>query len=77
MNHLANVRSEKVKKIARELLKKYPDKFTADFEENKKVIASLAKIPTTKLRNNIAGYITRLVSQSQPQSKEKSQTESD
>jgi len=77
MNHLANVRSEKVKKIARELLKKYPDKFTADFEENKKVIASLAKIPTTKLRNNIAGYITRLVSQSQPQSKEKSQTERD
>jgi len=77
MNHLANVRSEKVKKIARELLKKYPDKFTADFEKNKKVIASLAKIPTTKLRNNIAGYITRLVSQSQPQSKEKSQTERD
>jgi len=74
---LRNVRSEKVKKIARELLKKYPDKFTADFEENKKVIASLAKIPTTKLRNNIAGYITRLVSQSQPQSKEKSQTERD
>jgi len=74
---LRNVRSEKVKKIARELLKKYPDKFTADFEENKKVIASLAKIPTTKLRNNIAGYITRLVSQSQPQSEEKSQTESD
>jgi len=77
MDHLANVRSEKVKKIARELLKKYPDKFTADFEKNKKVIASLAKIPTTKLRNNIAGYITRLVSQSQPQSKEKSQTERD
>jgi len=56
---LRNIRSEKVKKIARELLKKYPDKFTADFEENKKVIASLAKIPVTKLRNNIAGYITR------------------
>jgi len=65
---LRNVRSEKVKKEAGELLKKYPDKFTADFEENKKVIASLAKIPTTKLRNNIAGYVTRLVSQSQPQS---------
>jgi len=62
---LGRVRSEKVKKIARELLKRYPDKFTADFEENKKVMASLAKIPSTKLKNTIAGYITRLVVRSQ------------
>jgi len=68
---------EKVKRAARELLRRYPDKFTTDFEENKKVIASLAKIPTTKLKNNIAGHIKRLASQSHPQSEEKSQTESD
>ena len=71
---LGNVRSEKVKRAARELLRRYPDKFTTDFEENKKVIASLAKIPSKKLRNNVVGYITRLVVRSQ--SEKTSQKES-
>jgi len=58
---LGNVRSEKVKRLAHELLKRYPNEFTSDFEENKKMIESLAVIPSTRLRNNIVGYITRLV----------------
>jgi len=58
---LGKVRPERVKKIARELLKRYPDKFTADFESNKKLLASLTKIASLKLRNRIAGYVTRLV----------------
>jgi len=58
---LGKVRPERVKKIARELLKRYPDKFTADFESNKKLLGSLSKISSTRLRNRIAGYITRLV----------------
>lgn len=62
---MGNVRSEKVKKIARELIKKYPDKFTANFEENKKILSSLVLVPSAKLRNSIAGYITRLVAISQ------------
>jgi len=63
---LGNVRPEKVKKIARELVKRYPDKFTTNFEENKKILSSLASIPSIRLRNSIAGYITRLISLSQP-----------
>jgi len=50
-----------VKKIAKELLKRYPDRFTADFESNKKILGTLSKISTIRLRNRIAGYITRLV----------------
>lgn len=69
---LGNVRPEKVKRIARELIRKYPDKFTVNFEENKKILSSIAYIPSTRLRNSIAGYITRLVSLSQPQSEENS-----
>ncbi len=59
---MGNVRPERVKRIANELLRRYPDKFTCSFEENKNVIMSLADIPSVKLRNRIAGYITRLVS---------------
>jgi len=50
-----------VKKIARELVKRYPDKFTTDFEDNKKLVETLVKMSSTKLRNRIAGYITRLI----------------
>lgn len=62
MKTLGKVRQEHLKKIARELVKRYPDKFSIDFQNNKKVVESLAQIPSTKLRNRIAGYITRLVS---------------
>lgn len=58
---MGKVRPERVKKIARELLKRYPDKFTTDFESNKKLLESLTKISSAKLRNRIAGYVTRLI----------------
>jgi len=58
---LGKVRPERVKKIAKEMLKRYPDKFTTDFENNKKLLGSLSKISSVRLRNRIAGYITRLV----------------
>lgn len=56
------MRPEYVKKIARELVELYPDKFSTEFQNNKKVVESLAHISSTKLRNRIAGYITRLLS---------------
>ncbi len=55
------MRPEHVKNAARELVELYPDKFTTDFQTNKKIVESLAQIPSTKLRNRIAGYITRLL----------------
>jgi small subunit ribosomal protein S17e len=58
---LGKVRPEYVKKIARELLGLYPNKFTQDFQKNKTAIDSLAKVQSSKLRNRIAGYITRLM----------------
>lgn len=57
---MGKVRPEKVKKVARELVKRYPDKLTTDFESNKKMLESMATINSPKLRNLIAGYITRL-----------------
>jgi len=58
---LGKVRPEKVKKVARELVKRYPAQFSTDFEGNKKFLGSVATIYSPKLRNRIAGYITRLV----------------
>ena len=37
------------------------EEFKETFEENKKIIERFAEIKSKKLRNIIAGYITRLV----------------
>jgi small subunit ribosomal protein S17e len=57
---LGKVRTEQVKRIARELLDRYPSKFTADFENNKQFVTELTNISSTKLRNRVAGYTARL-----------------
>ena len=59
---MGKVRTEQVKRIARELLNKYPQKFTTDFEKNKKYVNEYTNISSTKLRNRVAGYTTRLAS---------------
>jgi len=46
--------------MARELVERFPDKFTTNFENNKKLVDALTNISSTKLRNRIAGYTTRL-----------------
>ncbi|MHC3129186.1 MAG: 30S ribosomal protein S17e [Candidatus Bathyarchaeota archaeon] len=56
------MRTEQVKRIARELLDKYPNKFTADFENNKQFVTEFTNISSTKLRNRVAGYTARLAS---------------
>jgi len=57
---LGKVRTELVKRIAEELVERYPDKFNADFENNKKLVESFTTVSSAKLRNRIAGYITSL-----------------
>ena len=57
---MGKVRSEHVKKIARELVELHPDKFSTDFQTNKRGVESLVQVSSRKIRNRIAGYITRL-----------------
>jgi small subunit ribosomal protein S17e len=49
----------RVRRISEQLMKLYPDKFSSDYESNKKVISELAIIRSKLLRNEIVGYITR------------------
>lgn len=49
---------DRVRRISTELLEKYPDKFTVDFDENKKIINDISVVRSKILRNKIAGYIT-------------------
>ena len=63
MKAWGKVRIELEKRIARELVERFPDKFTTDFETNKKLVESLTNISSKKLRNKVAGYITQLQNQ--------------
>ena len=55
--------------MARRLLELYGDRFTTDFEQNKRLVMELTTIRAKKLRNRVAGYITRLVKRQLQQAK--------
>jgi small subunit ribosomal protein S17e len=57
---LGKVRTDTVKRAARELVEKFPDRFTTEYEANKLAVNELLRAPSKKLRNLIAGYVTRL-----------------
>jgi small subunit ribosomal protein S17e len=40
-------------------VRRFPDKFTDNFEENKRLVGLLLQGPSRKVRNQIAGYIAR------------------
>ncbi len=54
-------RALKTKRIVKLLLDKHPDRFSSDFEENKKAIEEVTTIASKPLRNRIAGHITKLL----------------
>ncbi|NPA86361.1 MAG: 30S ribosomal protein S17e [bacterium] len=58
---MGRVRPKFIKKTARELLEKYPQAFTKDFEHNKRMVALLTNITSKRVRNRVAGYIVHLL----------------
>jgi len=77
---LGNVRTEQIKRVAKELIKRFPDKFSVNFDENKHMVAQLTQGTTVKVRNQIAGYITRscagtMASESETEEEEAAESE--
>ena len=58
---MGKVRTVLVKRLSRELVERYHDSFTTNFDQNKEVIGELLTNTTKRLRNRIAGYVTRLM----------------
>ena len=56
---MGRVRPTYIKRVAIELVRSHPDKFTEDFDHNKGVVAELTDVDSITMRNRIAGYVTR------------------
>jgi len=62
---LGKVKTEQIKRTGKELMIRFPNKFSNNFEENKKLVDVLTEGTTIRVRNKIAGYITRTVALSE------------
>ncbi|OPY33696.1 MAG: 30S ribosomal protein S17e [Methanomassiliicoccales archaeon PtaU1.Bin124] len=56
---MGNIRPTYIKRVAIDLVQMYPRVFSADFENNKLMVNKLTTVSSIKMRNRIAGYITR------------------
>lgn len=57
---MGRIKTTFIKRKTKELLNAFEERFTTNFEENKKLVAQLTTVSSKKLRNIIAGYLTRL-----------------
>lgn len=62
--HMGRIKTQQVKRIGADLRKKYPESFKVAFDDNKQVVQQYADFPSKKLRNLVAGYLTRFVKKS-------------
>jgi len=58
---MGRVRTKTVKKSARKIVEKYYSRLTVDFQTNKRICDEIAVIPSKRMRNKIAGFVTHLM----------------
>ena len=58
---MGRIKTQLIKRTTFKLLELHRDEFKKDYDANKEVVARFADIQGKKIRNVIAGYITRLM----------------
>ena len=57
---MGRIKTSLIKRVGLDIMNNFGDKVSQDYEQNKKLVEELTGISSKKLRNIIAGYITRL-----------------
>lgn len=57
---MGRIKTKLVKRLTLELLERHREKLSNEFDTNKRLVAELMAGTSKKLRNVIAGYVTRL-----------------
>ena len=69
---MGRIKTLLIKRTARKLIIKFPGKFKDNFEGNKKVLAKIKDLEMDKkIRNSVAGYITRLIKREKKKKQQK------
>jgi len=58
---MGRIKTKLVKRVTNKIIEKYSDKLKKDFESNKEILRKLMDTPSKKIRNIIAGYVTRIM----------------
>ena len=58
---MGRIKTTLIKRTGKKLYSEHKDEFKDKFEYNKKIVDGLVDVQSKKLRNIIAGYVTRLV----------------
>ena len=56
---MGRIKSTAIKSLARDIVSGHGDRFTTNFDKNKKIIGEVKDIKSKKIRNVVAGYITK------------------
>ncbi len=57
---MGRIKTTFIKRKTKELFRMHGEKFTPDFEQNKQLTSQYIQVSSKKLRNIVAGYMTRL-----------------
>lgn len=58
---MGRIKTQFMKRLAFEILKQHKPELKSDYEENKKLVEQFLTNSTKKVRNVVAGYVTRLM----------------
>jgi len=58
---MGRIKTKLIKRLGFQLMKERGDELKENFDENKKLVEQFLKGPSKKIRNCVAGYVTRLV----------------
>jgi len=62
---LGSIKSREIKLTSKKLIEMYPEKFSTDFNSNKKIIDELNLTDDKYIRNKLAGYIVHVLKSEQ------------
>jgi len=57
---MGRIKTSFVKHVAKDLVEKYPDKFSTDYENNKTNLKEVMSFESKRMRNIVAGYLSVL-----------------
>jgi len=58
---MGRIKTQLIKRTTNQLVKQYPTTFKKDFNSNKELVSKHLDVKSKKLRNTVAGYVTRLM----------------